>query len=310
MALVDIKIIGCGGGGVNAINNMVDLGISGVDFVALNTDAQALITSPANIKLDIGRNVTKGLGAGSDPELGKAAAEENFEDIKDIVFGTDMVFVTAGMGGGTGTGSAPIVAKAAKEVGALTIGIVTTPFAFEGKQRMTKALAGIEKLKEQVDTIIVIPNDNLLKMLDPNISMKDAFQEVDLVLLKGIAAITDLITTPGIINVDFADVKKIIKDAGTAFMGIGVAEGPDRASEAAEQATTSPILTTTLKGAKGVLLSIASSSNISMGEVNYIASAISEDADEDANIIFGTVLDESLEDEIRVTVIATGFDHE
>jgi cell division protein FtsZ len=310
MALVDIKIIGCGGGGVNAINNMVDLGISGVDFVALNTDAQALITSPANIKLDIGRNVTKGLGAGSDPELGKAAAEENFEDIKDIVFGTDMVFVTAGMGGGTGTGSAPIVAKAAKEVGALTIGIVTTPFAFEGKQRMTKALAGIEKLKEQVDTIIVIPNDNLLKMLDPNISMKDAFQEVDLILLKGIAAITDLITTPGIINVDFADVKKIIKDAGTAFMGIGVAEGTDRAAEAAEQATTSPILTTTLKGAKGVLLSIASSSNISMGEVNYIASAISEDADEDANIIFGTVLDESLEDEIRVTVIATGFDHE
>jgi cell division protein FtsZ len=214
------------------------------------------------------------------------------------------------MGGGTGTGSAPIVAKAAKEVGALTIGIVTTPFGFEGKQRMTKALAGIEKLKEEVDTIIVIPNDNLLKMLDPNISMKDAFQEVDLILLKGIAAITDLITTPGIINVDFADVRKILKDAGTAFMGIGVAEGTDRAAEAAEQATTSPILTTTLKRAKGVRLSIASSSNISMGEVNYIASAISEDADEDANIIFGTVLDESLEDEIRVTVIATGFDHE
>ena len=221
MSLVDIKVIGCGGGGVNAVNNMVDLGISGVDFVALNTDAQALITSPANIKLDIGRNVTKGLGAGSDPELGKAAAEENFEDIKDIVFGTDMVFVTAGMGGGTGTGSAPIVAKAAKEVGALTIGIVTTPFNFEGKQRMSKALAGIESLKSEVDTIIVIPNDNLLKMLDPDISMKDAFQEVDLILLKGIASITDLITTPGIINVDFADVKKIIKDAGTAFMGIG-----------------------------------------------------------------------------------------
>ena len=310
MALVDIKIIGCGGGGVNAINNMVDLGISGVDFVALNTDAQALITSPANIKLDIGRNVTKGLGAGSDPELGRAAAEENFEDIKDIVFGTDMVFVTAGMGGGTGTGSAPIVAKAAKEVGALTIGIVTTPFGFEGKQRMTKALAGIEKLKEEVDTIIVIPNDNLLKMLDPNISMKDAFQEVDLILLKGIASITDLITTPGIINVDFADVKKIIKDAGTAFMGIGVAEGPDRAAEAAEQATTSPILNTSLNGAKGVLLSIASSSSITMGEVNYIATAVSEDAHEDANIIFGTVVDESLDDQIRVTVIATGFDNE
>ena len=310
MSLVDIKIIGCGGGGVNAVNNMVDLGISGVDFVALNTDAQALITSPANIKLDIGRNVTKGLGAGSDPELGKAAAEENFEDIKDIVFGTDMVFVTAGMGGGTGTGSAPIVAKAAKEVGALTIGIVTTPFNFEGKQRMSKALAGIESLKSEVDTIIVIPNDNLLKMLDPDISMKDAFQEVDLILLKGIASITDLITTPGIINVDFADVKKIIKDAGTAFMGIGIGEGKDRAAEAAEQATTSPILSTSLKGAKGVLLSIASSSSITMGEVNYIATAVSEDAHEDANIIFGTVVDESLDDQIRVTVIATGFDDE
>ena len=310
MSLVDIKIIGCGGGGVNAVNNMVDLGISGVDFVALNTDAQALITSPANIKLDIGRNVTKGLGAGSDPELGKAAAEENFEDIKDIVFGTDMVFVTAGMGGGTGTGSAPVVAKAAKEVGALTIGIVTTPFNFEGKQRMSKALAGIESLKSEVDTIIVIPNDNLLKMLDPDISMKDAFQEVDLILLKGIASITDLITTPGIINVDFADVKKIIKDAGTAFMGIGIGEGKDRAAEAAEQATTSPILSTSLKGAKGVLLSIASSSSITMGEVNYIATAVSEDAHEDANIIFGTVVDESLDDQIRVTVIATGFDNE
>ena len=310
MSLVDIKVIGCGGGGVNAINNMVDLGISGVDFVALNTDAQALITSPANIKLDIGRNVTKGLGAGSDPELGRAAAEENFEDIKDIVFGTDMVFVTAGMGGGTGTGSAPIVAKAAKEVGALTIGIVTTPFNFEGKQRMSKALAGIESLKSEVDTIIVIPNDNLLKMLDPDISMKDAFQEVDLILLKGIASITDLITTPGIINVDFADVKKIIKDAGTAFMGIGVGEGKDRAAEAAEQATISPILSTSLKGAKGVLLSIASSSSITMGEVNYIATAVSEDAHEDANIIFGTVVDESLDDQIRVTVIATGFDNE
>jgi cell division protein FtsZ len=310
MSLVDIKVIGCGGGGVNAVNNMVDLGISGVDFVALNTDAQALITSPANIKLDIGRNVTKGLGAGSDPELGKAAAEENFEDIKDIVFGTDMVFVTAGMGGGTGTGSAPVVAKAAKEVGALTIGIVTTPFNFEGKQRMSKALAGIESLKSEVDTIIVIPNDNLLKMLDPNISMKDAFQEVDLILLKGIASITDLITTPGIINVDFADVKKIIKDAGTAFMGIGIGEGKDRAAEAAEQATTSPILSTSLKGAKGVLLSIASSSSITMGEVNYIATAVAEDAHEDANIIFGTVVDESLEDQIRVTVIATGFDNE
>jgi cell division protein FtsZ len=310
MALVDIKVVGCGGGGVNAVNNMYDLGITGVEFVALNTDAQALITSPAQTKLDIGREVTKGLGAGSDPELGKLAAEENFEEIKDIVFGTDMVFITAGMGGGTGTGSAPIVAKAAKESGCLTIGIVTTPFSFEGKQRMNKALDGIKKLKKEVDTIIVIPNENLLKMLDPEVTMSDAFKEVDMVLLKGIAAITDLITTPGVINVDFADVRKIMSNSGTAFMGIGISGGEDRAIVAAEEATTSPILDIDFSGAKGVLISIASSSNISMGEVNHIASVVSEKAHENANIIFGTVLDEKLEDEIRVTVIATGFGNE
>jgi cell division protein FtsZ len=310
MSLVDIKVIGCGGGGVNAINSMYDFGISGVEFVALNTDAQALITSPAQIKLDIGRETTKGLGAGSDPELGRMAAEENFEEIKDIVFGTDMVFVTAGMGGGTGTGSAPVVARAAKEAGCLVIGIVTTPFAFEGKQRMFKALEGIDKLKKEVDIIITIPNDNLLKMLDPRIKMQDAFQEVDMVLLKGIAAITDLITTPGIINVDFADVRKIMTKAGSAFMGIGGADEEDRAKLAAELATTSPILDTDFSGAKGVLISIASSSDIEMGEVNYIATAVSDKAHEDANIIFGTVLDESLGEEIRVTVIATGFDNE
>jgi cell division protein FtsZ len=310
MSLVDIKVIGCGGGGVNAINSMYDFGISGVEFVALNTDAQALITSPAQIKLDIGRETTKGLGAGSDPKLGKLAAEENFEEIKDIVLGTDMVFVTAGMGGGTGTGSAPVVAKAAKEAGCLVIGIVTTPFAFEGKQRMVKALEGIDKLKKEVDIIITIPNDNLLKMLDPRIKMQDAFQEVDMVLLKGIAAITDLITTPGIINVDFADVRKIMTKAGSAFMGIGGADGEDRAKVAAELATTSPILDTDFSGARGVLISIASSSDIEMGEVNYIATAVSDKAHEDANIIFGTVLDESLGEEIRVTVIATGFDNE
>jgi cell division protein FtsZ len=308
MPLVDIKVVGCGGGGVNAINNMYDLGISGVEFVALNTDAQALITSPAQTKLDIGRETTKGLGAGSDPELGKLAAEENFEEIKEIVFGTDMVFITAGMGGGTGTGSAPIVAKAAKEAGCLTIGIVTTPFGFEGKQRMSKALEGIKKLKKEVDTLIVIPNDNLLKMLDPRIKMQEAFQEVDLVLLKGIASITDLITTPGTINIDFADVKKIMSNAGTAFMGIGVAGGEDRAIIASEMATTSPILDTDFSGAKGVLISIASSSDIEMGEVSHIANAISEKAHENANIIFGTVLDEELGDEIRVTLIATGFE--
>ena len=308
--LADIKIIGCGGGGVNAVNRMVDMGLSGVEFVALNTDAQALITSPANIKLDIGRNVTKGLGAGADPEQGRLAAEENVEDIKDIVFGSDMVFVTAGMGGGTGTGSAPVVARAAKDVGALTIGIVTTPFFFEGKQRMNKALAGIEKLKENVDTIIVIPNENLLTLLDPKVTMTEAFEEVDTILLKGIASITDLITTPGFINVDFADVRRVMEDAGTAFMGLGFGEGKNRASQAAESATTSPILDVNLKGAKGILLSIASASNITMAEVSTITGAVSDNAHEDANIIFGTVVDETLEDQIRVTVIATGFDNE
>jgi cell division protein FtsZ len=308
--LADIKVIGCGGGGVNAVNRMVDMGLSGVEFVALNTDAQALITSPANIKLDIGRNVTKGLGAGADPEQGRLAAEENVDDIKDIVFGSDMVFVTAGMGGGTGTGSAPVVARASKDVGALTIGIVTTPFFFEGKQRMNKALAGIEKLKENVDTIIVIPNENLLTLLDPKVTMSEAFEEVDTILLKGIASITDLITTPGFINVDFADVRRVMENAGTAFMGLGFGEGKNRADQAAESATTSPILDINLKGAKGILLSIASASNITMAEVSTITNAVSENAHEDANIIFGTVVDESLEDQIRVTVIATGFDGE
>jgi cell division protein FtsZ len=308
--LADIKVIGCGGGGVNAVNRMIDMGLSGVEFVALNTDAQALITSPANIKLDIGRNVTKGLGAGADPEQGRLAAEENVEDIKDIVFGSDMVFVTAGMGGGTGTGSAPVVARAAKDVGALTIGIVTTPFFFEGKQRMNKALAGIEKLKENVDTIIVIPNENLLTLLDSKVTMNEAFEEVDTILLKGIASITDLITTPGFINVDFADVRRVMENAGTAFMGLGFGEGKNRADQAAESATTSPILDVNLKGAKGILLSIASASNITMAEVSTITNAISENAHEDANIIFGTVVDESLEDQIRVTVIATGFEKE
>jgi cell division protein FtsZ len=308
--LADIKVIGCGGGGVNAVNRMIDMGLSGVEFVALNTDAQALITSPANIKLDIGRNVTKGLGAGADPEQGRLAAEENVEDIKDIVFGSDMVFVTAGMGGGTGTGSAPVVARAAKDVGALTIGIVTTPFFFEGKQRMNKALAGIEKLKENVDTIIVIPNENLLTLLNPKVTMTEAFEEVDTILLKGIASITDLITTPGFINVDFADVRRVMENAGTAFMGLGFGEGKNRADQAAESATTSPILDVNLKGAKGILLSIASASNITMAEVSTITNAVSDNAHEDANIIFGTVVDETLEDQIRVTVIATGFDNE
>jgi cell division protein FtsZ len=309
-SLIDIKVIGCGGGGVNAVNRMIDIGLSGVEFIALNTDAQALLTSPADIKLDIGRNTTKGLGAGADPEQGRLSAEENYEDIKDLVIGSDLVFLTAGMGGGTGTGSAPVAARASKEAQALTVGIITTPFAFEGKNRMKNALSGIEKLKEEVDTIIVIPNDNLLSMLDPRVTMMDAFAEVDMVLLKGIAAITDLITTPGFINVDFADVKRVMKNAGTAFMGIGSGSGEDRADVAAKFAVSSPILDVNLRGAKGVLLSIASSSNITMSEVNTIASVVSEQAHEDADIIFGTVLNESLEDEIRVTVIATGFGNE
>jgi cell division protein FtsZ len=309
-SLIDIKVIGCGGGGVNAVNRMIDIGLSGVEFIALNTDAQALLTSPADIKLDIGRNTTKGLGAGADPEQGRLSAEENYEDIKDLVIGSDLVFLTAGMGGGTGTGSVPVAARASKEAQALTVGIITTPFAFEGKNRMKNALSGIEKLKEEVDTIIVIPNDNLLSMLDPRVTMMDAFAEVDMVLLKGIAAITDLITTPGFINVDFADVKRVMKNAGTAFMGIGSGSGEYRADVAAKFAVSSPILDVNLRGAKGVLLSIASSSNITMSEVNTIASVVSEQAHEDADIIFGTVLNESLEDEIRVTVIATGFGNE
>lgn len=309
-SLIDIKVIGCGGGGVNAINRMIDIGLTGVEFIALNTDAQALLTSPADIKLDIGRNTTKGLGAGADPEQGRLSAEENYEDIKDLVVGSDLVFLTAGMGGGTGTGSVPVAARASKESQALTVGIVTTPFAFEGKNRMKNALAGIEKLKQEVDTIIVIPNDNLLSMLDPRVTMMDAFAEVDTVLLKGIASITDLITTPGFINVDFADVKRVMKNAGTAFMGLGSGSGDDRADIAAKFATSSPILDVDLRGAKGVLLSIASSSSITMQEVNTIASVVSSQAHEDADIIFGTVLDEDLGDEIRVTVIATGFESE
>jgi cell division protein FtsZ len=309
-SILNISVVGCGGGGVNAVNRMIDFGISGVDYVALNTDAQALVTSNAEIKLDIGRNATGGLGAGSNPEVGAVAAQESYSEILEILEGSDMVFVTAGMGGGTGTGSAPIVAKAAKDVGALSIGIVTTPFGFEGKQRMSKANSGIEKLKKEVDTLIVIPNDNLLSMLDPRTTMQDAFVEADMMLMKGVAAITDLITTPGEINIDFADVKKIMASAGTAFMGIGSAVGQDRADIAVKFATSSPILDVDLRGAKGVLLSIKSSSNLEMQEINQIASVVSEQAHEDANIIFGTIKDEPLGDEIIITVIATGFENE
>jgi cell division protein FtsZ len=306
-----IKVIGVGGGGCNAVNYMHSLGIEGVDFIVCNTDSQSLALSPIANKVQLGPHLTQGLGAGANPEIGKQACEESYDDIEKLLkVNTKMVFVTAGMGGGTGTGSAPVVARASKDVGALTIGIVTTPFFFEGKQRMNKALAGIEKLKENVDTIIVIPNENLLTLLDPKVTMSEAFEEVDTILLKGIASITDLITTPGFINVDFADVRRVMENAGTAFMGLGFGEGKNRADQAAESATTSPILDVNLKGAKGILLSIASASNITMAEVSTITSAVSDNAHEDANIIFGTVVDETLEDQIRVTVIATGFEKE
>ena len=305
--LIDIKVIGCGGGGVNAVDGMINAGLSGVEFIAVNTDAQALLPSLADVKIDIGRDRTKGLGAGANPEIGRLSAKDSVHEINEVVSGADVVFVTAGMGGGTGTGSAPIVANCAKKAGALTVGVVTTPFAFEGKKRMINALEGINNFSKEVDTLIVVPNENLISMLDPDISMEDAFKEADNVLLKAVAAISDLVTTPGQINIDFADIKRVMKDAGSAFMGIGYASGEDRAEVAGNEAITSPILDIDLNGATGVLISIASSGDIKMSEVNLIASLVSEKAHEDADIIFGTTIDENLEDGILVTVVATGF---
>lgn len=304
---VDIKVVGCGGGGVNAVNSMINQGLSGVEFIGINTDAQALLPSLADVKIDIGKDRTRGLGAGADPNVGRLAAKDSVHEITEVLQGADVVFVTAGMGGGTGTGSAPVVANCAKKSGALTVGVVTTPFGFEGKKRMNNAIEGIENFKKEVDTLIVIPNENLIKMLDPDISMEDAFKEADNVLLKAVAGISDLVTTPGQINIDFADIKRVMKDAGSAFMGIGYAEGEDRAEVAGNEAITSPILDVDLNGATGVLISIASAGQIKMQEVNKIASLVSEKAHEDADIIFGTVLDEDLEDGILVTVVATGF---
>jgi cell division protein FtsZ len=308
--LVDIRVIGCGGGGVNALDGMIRAGLSGVEFIAINTDVQALIPSLADVKIDIGRDRTNGLGAGADPNIGRLSAKDSVSDINEVVFGADVVFVTAGMGGGTGTGSAPIVANCAKKAGALTVGVVTTPFAFEGKKRMINALEGINNFSREVDTLIVVPNQNLISMLDPDISMEDAFKESDNILLKAIAAISDLVTTPGQINIDFADIKRVMKNAGAAFMGIGYADGENRAELAGNKAITSPILDIDLNGATGVLISIAGSSNIKLSEVNHIASLVSDKAHEDANIIFGTTLDESLGDGILVTVVATGFINE
>jgi len=305
--MIDIKVIGCGGGGINAVDSMILSGLSGVEFIAVNTDVQALMPSLADVKIDIGRDRTGGLGAGADPNIGRLSAKDSIGEISEVVSGADVVFVTAGMGGGTGTGSAPVVAGCAKKAGALTVGVVTTPFGFEGKKRMNNALEGINSFSKEVDTLVVIPNENLISMLDPEISMQDAFKEADNVLLKAVAGISDLITTPGQINIDFADIKRVMKDAGSAFMGIGYADGEDRAELAGNQAITSPILNVNLNGATGVLISIASSGDIKMSEINMIASLVSEKAHEDADIIFGTVLDEDLEDGILVTVIATGF---
>ncbi|MFZ4063902.1 MAG: cell division protein FtsZ [Candidatus Nanopelagicaceae bacterium] len=306
--LAVIKVVGVGGGGVNAINRMIEAGLKGVEFIAINTDSQQLIMSDAHVKLDIGRKLTRGLGAGAAPEIGKQAALDHTEEIEEMLRGADMVFVTAGEGGGTGTGGAPIIAKIAKDLGALTVGVVTKPFTFEGKRRTTQAEEGIALLREEVDTLIVIPNDRLLAISDRSISQLEAFRSADQVLLSGVQGITDLITTPGLINLDFADVKSVMSGAGSALMGIGSARGEARATRAAELAISSPLLEASIDGAHGVLLSIAGGSDIGLFELSEAAELIAQSAHPDANIIFGTVIDDALGDEVRVTVIAAGFD--
>ncbi len=306
--LAVIKVVGIGGGGVNAVNRMIDAGLKGVEFVAVNTDAQALLMSDADVKLDIGRELTRGLGAGSDPEIGRQAADDHRQEIEEALEGADMVFITAGKGGGTGTGAAPVVAEIAKGAGALTIGVVTRPFAFEGRRRSVQAESGIQRLREKVDTQIVIPNDRLLTIADDKTSMLNAFKMADEVLLQGVQGITDLITTPGLINTDFADVKMIMHDAGSALMGIGFASGEGRALAAARSAISSPLLEASIEGARGILLNISGGSDLGLLEVNEAAEVIHGVAHPDANIIFGAVIDDAMGDEIRVTVIAAGFD--
>jgi len=306
--LAVIKVVGIGGGGVNAINRMIEAGLKGVEFIAINTDAQALLMSDADVKLDVGRDLTRGLGAGADPEVGRRAAEDHAEEIEEVLKGADMVFVTAGEGGGTGTGGAPVVAKIAKGLGALTIGVVTRPFTFEGRRRANQAETGIGSLREEVDTLIVIPNDRLLSISDRNVSMLDAFRSADQVLLSGVQGITDLITTPGLINLDFADVKSVMSGAGSALMGIGSSRGEERAVQAAEAAISSPLLEASIDGAHGVLLSVQGGSDLGLFEINEAARLVQEAAHPDANIIFGAVIDDALGDEVRVTVIAAGFD--
>ncbi|MDQ1712448.1 MAG: cell division protein FtsZ [Frankiaceae bacterium] len=306
--LAVIKVVGIGGGGVNAVNRMIEVGLKGVEFIAVNTDAQALLMSDADVKLDVGRELTRGLGAGADPDVGRQAAEDHRDEIEEVLKGADMVFVTAGEGGGTGTGGAPIVANVAKNIGALTIGVTTRPFGFEGRRRATQAEAGIEALRDEVDTLIVIPNDRLLQISDKEVSVLDAFRAADQVLLSGVQGITDLITTPGLINLDFADVKAIMSGAGSALMGIGRARGDDRAAAAAEAAISSPLLEASIDGAHGVLLNISGGSDLGLFEIHEAADLIAQAAHPDANIIFGAVIDDALGDEVRVTVIAAGFD--
>ena len=306
--LAVIKVVGIGGGGVNAVNRMIDVGLKGVEFIAINTDAQALLMSDADVKLDIGRAITRGLGAGASPEVGRQAADDHEEEIREVLRGADMVFVTAGEGGGTGTGGAPIVARIAREIGALTVGVVTRPFTFEGKRRAAQADEGIAALRKEVDTLIVIPNDRLLSISDRTITAIEAFKSADQVLLAGVQGITDLITTPGLINLDFADVRSVMFGAGSALMGIGSARGDNRATRAAEAAIASPLLEASIDGAHGVLLSIAGGSDLGLFEISEAAELVAASAHPDANIIYGTVIDDALGDEVRVTVIAAGFD--
>jgi cell division protein FtsZ len=306
--LAVIKVVGIGGGGVNAVNRMIEVGLRGVEFIAINTDAQALLMSDADVKLDVGRELTRGLGAGANPDVGRQAAEDHAEEIEEVLRGADMVFVTAGEGGGTGTGGAPVIARIARGLGALTIGVVTRPFTFEGRRRATSADNGIEALRDEVDTLIVIPNDRLLSISDRNVSVLDAFRQADQVLLSGVQGITDLITTPGLINLDFADVKSVMQGAGSALMGIGSARGEERAVKAAELAIASPLLEASIDGAHGVLLSIQGGSDLGLFEINEAARLVQEVAHPEANSSFGAVIDDALGDEARVTVIAAGFD--
>jgi cell division protein FtsZ len=306
--LAVIRVVGVGGGGTNAVNRMVDAGLKGVEFIAVNTDAQALLMCDADVKLHIGGKITQGLGAGANPEVGREAAEESRDEIREAIKGSDMVFVTAGKGGGTGTGAAPVVAEISKELGALTVGVVTRPFSFEGKRRSDQAEEGIRTLREAVDTVIIIPNDRLLQVVEKRTSIIDAFKVADDILRQGVQGITDLITVPGLINLDFADVKAIMKDAGSALMGIGVASGENRATEAAKAAISSPLLESSVEGATGILLNITGGPDLGLFEVNEAAEVISSAADANSNIIFGAVIDDTIKDEVKVTVIATGFD--